>query len=73
MTHACCPDCRLRFDAAAAHLPACPQCGAKLQASPGLEGAVGFRLFKSEDFPHISLPEAVTVSMPIPDPSAGGS
>jgi hypothetical protein len=68
VTHACCPDCRLRFTpAAAAHLMACPECGKPPRALDGLAGAVGFRLFRLEDVPH-SLPEAVAVSMPIPDP-----
>jgi hypothetical protein len=70
MTHACCPNCQLRFTpAAAAHLAACPQCGDPPQPSSGLEGVVGFRLFRLEDVPQ-SLPEAVAVSLPIPDPGA---
>jgi hypothetical protein len=74
MTHTCCPDCRLRFDSvSAAHLKACPQCGAQLQAVPALAGALGFRLFTSEDLLNYSLPEAIAVTMPIPDPAAGGS
>jgi hypothetical protein len=72
MTHLCCPDCRLRFTpAAAAHLAACPQCGGAPQPMAGLEGVLGFRLFRLEDVPH-SLPEAVAVSIPIPDPRGGG-
>jgi hypothetical protein len=68
MTQRCCPDCRLRFTpAAAAHLPACPECGEPLQLLSGLEGAVGFRLFRLDDSLH-SLPEAVAVAMPTPDP-----
>ena len=63
-----CPDCRLRFAPAdAGYLPACPECGKPLQPLRGLEGAVGFRLFKADDGPR-SLPEAVAVSMPPPDP-----
>jgi hypothetical protein len=68
MTHPCCPHCRLRFTAAAAaYLMACPACGGPLQSLAGLEGAVGFRLFRLDDAPR-PLPEAVAVSMPIPDP-----
>lgn len=68
MTAVCCPDCRLRFTpAAAGYLAACPQCGKPPQAIASLEGAVGFRLFRPEDAP-LSLPEALEVSMPIPDP-----
>ena len=67
MTHLCCPDCRLRFTpAAAAHLGACPDCGEPLRAS-SLRGTVGFRIVTLEDVPH-SLPQAVAVSIPIPDP-----
>jgi predicted RNA-binding Zn-ribbon protein involved in translation (DUF1610 family) len=71
MKHACCPSCRIRFTpAAAAHLVACPQCGEPLQRADGLKEIVGFRLFTLEDVPH-TLPEAVAVSMPVPDPGAG--
>lgn len=73
MTHASCPDCRLRFTrAAAAYLPACPTCGQPLQPLGGLDAAVGFRLFRAEDVPH-SLPDAVEVAMPAPGPDAGRS
>lgn len=68
MTHVCCPDCRLRFTpAAAAYLVTCPECGGPPQTLAGLEEALGFRLFRLEDVPH-PLPEAVAVSIPIPDP-----
>ena len=70
MTHASCPDCRLRFaPAAAAYLPACPACGEPLQPLAGLAAAMGYRLFTLEDVPH-ALPEAIEVSMPIPDPGS---
>jgi hypothetical protein len=73
MTHLCCRDCRLRFTAApAAHLVACPECGEPPQRLAGLEESVGFRLFRLEDVPH-SLPEAIAVSIPIPDPGQGRS
>ena len=68
MTHVCCPDCRLRFSPlAAAYLVACPGCGEPPQTLAGLQEAVGFRLFRLEYVPH-SVPEAVAVSIPIPDP-----
>jgi predicted amidophosphoribosyltransferase len=70
MTQVCCPDCRLRFTpAATAHLAACPECGEPLQRQAGMDGMVGFRLFRLEDVPH-ALPEAVAVSIPVPDPGA---
>ena len=73
MTHACCPDCRLRFTpAAAAGLPSCPLCGEPLQPLEGLAGAVGLRLFRPEEAPD-SLPHAVAVAMPVPDPGLGRS
>ncbi len=68
MTHACCASCRIRFTpAAAAYLTACPVCGEPLQRLVGLAGAVGYRPFKPEDAPS-ALPEAIAVSMSIPDP-----
>ena len=68
MTHVCCPACRLRFTpAAAAYLVACPECGEPPRTVAGHAGVVGFSLFRLEDVPH-SLPEAVAISAPIPDP-----
>jgi hypothetical protein len=73
MIYPSCPDCRLRFSPAdAAYLTICPKCGEPLQSAVGLAGALGFRLFRPGDVPH-SLPEAVAVSMPVPDPSGGRS
>ncbi len=70
-TNVSCPSCRLRFAAtAAAVLVACPECGRQLQPIAGAEGVLGYRLFTFEDAPP-ELPEAVAVSIPIPDPSAG--
>ena len=67
MTHASCPDCRLRFTpAAAAYLPGCPECGEPLQPLSGVEG-VGFRLFRLDDARY-PLPDAVAVAMPTPGP-----
>ncbi len=73
MTRACCPDCRLRFTAAAAaYLAACPVCGEPPQTLAGLESVVGFRLFRLEEPTH-SLPQGVAVSIPILDPGGGRS
>ena len=70
MTHLCCPGCRLRFTpAVSASLAACPQCGEALQLVAGAHGVIGFRLFEPED-PGESLPEALSVSLPLPDPGA---
>jgi hypothetical protein len=66
MTHLCCSPCRLRFTPAAASLGACPECGKPLRASSPRD-TVGFRLFGLEDIPH-PLPEALAVSIPVPDP-----
>jgi hypothetical protein len=67
MTHLCCPRCRLRFTRAAeAYLVVCPECGEPPQPSSS-EGVVGFRIFRLEDVPH-SLPEAVAIALPVPDP-----
>jgi hypothetical protein len=67
MTRLCCERCRLRLTrAAGAYLLACPECSEPLQHSI-LEDTVGFRLFTLEDVPH-SLPEALVVSLPIPEP-----
>jgi len=58
----------MRFTpATAAYLTGCPACGEPLQQLASLAGAVGYRLFTLEDSPH-ELPEAIEVSMPIPDP-----
>jgi hypothetical protein len=63
----------LRFTpATAAHLLACPECGRPPQLIGAAEGVVGFRLFIPEDVPN-TLPEAIAVSIPLPDPGAGRS
>jgi hypothetical protein len=68
MTHVCCPSCRLRFTpAVSAYLAVCPQCAEPLQTITGAQRVFGFRLFEPED-PSFSLPEALAVSMPLPDP-----
>jgi hypothetical protein len=68
MTHVCCPSCRLRFSpAAAAYLVACPQCGEQLEPIVSLKAVLGFRLFDAEEaLP--SLPQALAVSIPVPEP-----
>jgi hypothetical protein len=73
MTHVSCPDCRLRFTpAAASYLPACPNCGEPLTRLGGPAEVIGFRLYELDDALQ-SLPEALEVAMPAPDPHAGRS
>ena len=73
MTQIGCPSCRLRFTAAvAAHLISCPECGRAPQPIEGAQDVVGFRPFVVEDVPQ-APPEALAVSIPIPDPGAGRS
>jgi hypothetical protein len=69
VTRPSCPACRLRFTpAAAAQLTVCPDCGGSLKTLDRPESAIGFRLYVPEQaLP--SLPEAVAVSVPIPDRS----
>ena len=69
MSSACCYACRLRFSpAVASYLAACPQCGEPPQPMSSPEGAVGYRLYTPVDAPP-ALPEALEVSMPMPDPN----
>ena len=71
MTHIGCANCRLRFTAAAeAYLVACPQCGRPPEPIASAECVVGFRLFSLEDAPR-ELPQAVAISISLPDPGAG--
>lgn len=73
MTHACCENCRIRFTpATTSYLLACPACGEPLQPLNDPARALGYRLFRLEDAPHIS-PDAGSVSMPHPDPGPGAS
>ena len=68
MTHVGCPSCRLLFTPPlAAYLVACPECGRPPRPIAGAAGVLGFRLFVVEDDPQ-QMPEAVAVSIPIPDP-----
>lgn len=48
-----------------------PSCGEAVQHLEEFAGAVVYRLFRLEDTPH-AVPEAIAVSMPIPDPVLGG-
>lgn len=74
MTHLSCPSCRLRFtSAAAAHLTACPKCGRPPQSTAGADGLVGFSLFVPENDASYDWPEALAVSIPVPDPEGGRS
>jgi hypothetical protein len=68
MTYVACPSCRIRFTsaAAAAHLVACPECGRPPRSITGAESLVGFRLVAVEDPPY-GVPDAVAVSLPVPD------
>jgi hypothetical protein len=73
MTHVGCPCCQLRFTSAtAALLVACPECGRPPQLIGAAEHVVGFRLFIPADAPN-ALPEAIAVSIPVPDPGANRS
>jgi hypothetical protein len=73
VTAVCCPSCRLRFSAAAAAcLVTCPECGGPPERIASLERAVGFRLAGPQDIPH-SLPQAVAVSLAVPEPGGGRS
>jgi hypothetical protein len=72
MTHTCCQPCRLRFPpSAAAYLVACPECGERLQTGASLDLMFGFRLFGPQDNPG-ALPEAVAVSIPVPESPTRG-
>ena len=71
-THLCCATCRLRFTRVSlAYLPGCPGCGEALQPL-SLEETFGFRIFSVEDAPP-ALPEAVSASLPVPDPGGPDS
>jgi hypothetical protein len=66
MTHASCPDCRLRFSAgAAAYLVVCSNCGGPVHITNSPAEVFGYRL----EHPSVaasSLGEAVAVAMPLP-------
>jgi hypothetical protein len=73
MTCVSCPSCRLRFTfPATAYLAACPKCGRPVQ-SIRAEEAVGFSLFIPESDASHERPEALAVSILIPDPGRGRS
>ena len=61
MTHACCPDCRLRVIAASpGDAPPCPECGQPMVKAPAAE-SMGCRLVTAEP-----LAVAVEVALPVP-------
>jgi hypothetical protein len=67
MNNVCCTNCRLRFTpAAAANLPACPECGEPPVSIPTADGLLGFRLYTSDEGTDTS-PQARAVTLPIPD------
>lgn len=67
MTQVCCPSCRLRFTrAAASYLEACPACGEPPQPVRSAADVLGFRLVSDRDGAG-SLPDALAVSLPIPN------
>jgi hypothetical protein len=68
MTQSCCPSCRLRFSpVVTAYLVACPQCGQPPQPIASPAGVLGFRLFAAEEaLP--AIPQALAVSLPLPEP-----
>jgi hypothetical protein len=67
MIQTCCPSCRLRFTGAVAYLLACPKCGEPPQQIHHLDDVVGFRLFTPHDRAD-SLPAAISVALPVPEP-----
>ena len=65
MTHACCPDCRLRVIAAVpGDAPSCPECGRPMVSAPAAE-SIGCRLVTAEP---LSLPDAVAAEVALPVP-----
>ena len=73
MTPVCCPSCRLRFTpGAAAYLVTCPECGRPPERIASFEQVVGFRRVGPQDMPP-SVPQAVAVSLPVPDPGGARS
>jgi hypothetical protein len=68
MTHALCPNCRLRFTpAAAAYREACPVCGEPPVTGAAAEAAVGSRLFTEADLVAVS-PMDAAAALSLPDP-----
>jgi Zn finger protein HypA/HybF involved in hydrogenase expression len=65
MTHACCPECRLRVATASpADAPSCPECRQPMVRISAVEG-LGLRLVTPE---HTSLSAAVAAAMTLPLP-----
>jgi anti-sigma factor ChrR (cupin superfamily) len=64
LTHVCCPTCRLRFTpVVAAHILACPECGALPQIAGSATEIVGYRL--STHLPS-ALDAADSAALPAP-------
>ena len=70
MTHACCPDCRLRLILAVpTDAPSCPECHAPMVRAPAAE-SLGCRLVTTEpDFAATAAAAAMTVPVPPGAPS----
>jgi hypothetical protein len=63
MTHACCPDCRLRVMTASRTVaPTCPGCDEPMVATTAVE-SVGYRLVAQ---PRPSMSAAVAAALPVP-------
>ena len=63
MTHACCPDCRLRVvSTVPADATSCPGCGQPMAGITAAE-SIGYRLV---DVPPLPLVAAVAVALPVP-------
>ena len=63
MTHACCPDCRLRaVSAFPADAPSCPGCGESMTGITAAE-SLGYRLVDVEPLP---VAAAVAAALPVP-------
>jgi hypothetical protein len=70
MTHACCPDCRLRvITASPADAPSCPGCSQPMVGVPAAE-SLGCRLVNDQPRP---LAAAVAAAVALPVPPGPGS
>jgi hypothetical protein len=69
MTHACCPDCRVRFTrAAAAQLLACPSCGRAPLDAVSAADLLGYRLLNAAQSAPEAAARAVAVSPGVEPP-----
>ncbi len=64
MTHACCPDCRMRTPAPATDPMMCPQCGRTLELASAAD-VLGWPLMEQPSDPS---PAAIDAAMALPDP-----